>query len=403
MNDKQLQNSLNTEYKQWLNEIKEKFQSSQIKASIQVNSVLLEFYWNLGNEIVEKQKNSTWGSGFLQQLSNDLSKEFPDIKGFSYTNIKNIRQWFLFWQQAVGELESTKSQQLVGESNIANMKQVVSQILQMPWGHNIAIIQKCKTSDEALYYVQNTIKNGISRSVLIHQIETNLYARDGKAITNFEATLPPLQSDLAKEITKDPYNFDFLSLTKGYQEKELENALTENITKFLLELGSGFAFVGRQYKLIVGGDEFRIDLLFYHIKLKCYVVVELKTTEFKPEFAGKLSFYTSAVDGEIKDKNDNPTIGILICKSKNDLVVEYALKDINKPLGISQYKLTETLPKEYKSSLPSIEEIEAQLEDVDKGGWAMNDIGSEALASQKSGTEVPLPKEQNSSKAVGDE
>ena len=362
MSDKQLQNSFTTEYKQWLNEIKQKFQSSQIKASIQVNSTLLEFYWNLGNEIVEKQKNSTWGSGFLQQLSIDLSAEFPDVKGFSYTNIKNIRQWFLFWQQAVGELESTKSQQLVGESSIENTKQVVSQILQIPWGHNVAIIQKCKNMQEALYYVQNTIKNGISRSVLIHQIETNLYARDGKAITNFEATLPPLQSDLAKEITKDPYSFDFLSLTKGYQEQELENALTENITKFLLELGSGFAFVGRQYKLIVGGDEFRIDLLFYHIKLKCYVVVELKATDFKPEFAGKLSFYTSAVDGEIKDINDNPTIGILICKSKNDLVVEYALKDINKPLGISQYELTEILPKEYKSSLPSIEEIEAQFQ-----------------------------------------
>lgn len=377
MSDKQLQNSFTTEYKQWLNEIKQKFQSSQIKASIQVNSILLEFYWNLGNEIVEKQKNSTWGSGFLQQLSINLSAEFPDVKGFSYTNIKNIRQWFLFWQQAVGELESTKSQKLVGKLKIANTKQVVSQlenskgkqlvsqILQIPWGHNVAIIQKCKNMQEALYYVQNTIKNGISRSVLIHQIETNLYARDGKAITNFEATLPPLQSDLAKEITKDPYNFDFLSLTKGYQEKELENALTENITKFLLELGSGFAFVGRQYKLIVGGDEFRIDLLFYHIKLKCYVVVELKATEFKPEFAGKLSFYTSAVDGEIKDINDNPTIGILICKSKNDLVVEYALKDINKPLGISQYELTEILPKEYKSSLPSIEEIEAQFQNED--------------------------------------
>ncbi|MBU1657816.1 DUF1016 family protein [bacterium] len=354
---------ISSEYKEWINEIKQKFQRSQIKASIQVNSTLLEFYWNLGNEIVEKQKNSTWGSGFLQQLSNDLSAEFSDVKGFSYTNIKNIRQWFLFWQQLVGELKTQKSQQLVGESSIENTKQVVSQILQIPWGHNIAIIQKCKSVDEALYYVQNTIKNGISRNVLIHQIETNLYARDGKAITNFEVTLPPIQSDLAKEITKDPYNFDFLSLTKGYLEKELENALTDNITKFLLELGSGFAFVGRQYKLLVGGDEFRIDLLFYHIKLKCYVVVELKVEEFKPEFAGKLSFYTSAVDGELKDKNDNPTIGILICKSKNDIVVEYALKDINKPLGISEYELTEILPKEYKSSLPSIEQIEAQLED----------------------------------------
>ncbi|MBP9490556.1 MAG: DUF1016 family protein [Aliarcobacter sp.] len=342
--------------------MKQKFQSSQIKASIQVNSTLLEFYWNLGNEIVEKQKNSTWGSGFLQQLSVDLIAEFPDIKGFSKRNLELVRKWYLFWKQAVSQIEVENTKQLVSQFDEEKSQQVVAQILQIPWGHNIAIIQKCKSVEEAQYYVQNTIKNGISRNVLIHQIETNLYARDGKAITNFETTLPPLQSDLAKEITKDPYNFDFLCLTKGYQEKELENALTDNITKFLLELGSGFAFVDRQYKLIVGGDEFRIDLLFYHIKLKCYVVVELKATEFKPEFAGKLSFYTSVLDGEIKDKNDNPTIGILICKSKNDLVVEYALKDINKPLGISQYELTEILPKEYKSSLPSIEEIEAQFE-----------------------------------------
>lgn len=356
---------ITSEYKEWLRQIKQKFQSSQIKASIQVNSTLLEFYWNLGNEIVEKQKNSTWGSRFLEQLSNDLIEAFPDVKGFSKRNLELVRKWYLFWKQAVSQMEVENTKQLVSQFDEEKSQQVVAQILMIPWGHNIAIIQKCNSVEEALYYVQNTIKNGISRSVLIHQIETNLYARDGFAITNFKATLPPLQSDLAKEITKDPYNFDFLCLTKGYQEKELENALTDNITKFLLELGSGFAFVGKQYKLIVGGDEFRIDLLFYHIKLKCYVVVELKATEFKPEFAGKLSFYTSAVDGEIKDKNDNPTIGILICKSKNDLVVEYALKDINKPLGISQYELTEILPKEYKSSLPSIEEIEAQFENED--------------------------------------
>jgi predicted nuclease of restriction endonuclease-like (RecB) superfamily len=211
-----------------------------------------------------------------------------------------VSQLFLFWQQ------------------------VVDQLVQIPWGHNIAIIQKCKN------------------------------------------TLPPLQSDLAREITKDPYNFDFLTLTQGFQEKELEDALCENMTKFLLELGSGFSFVGRQYRLTVGSEEFRIDLLFYHIKLKCYVVVELKVTEFKPEYAGKLSFYTSAIDGEIKEANDNPTIGILICKSKNNIVVEYALKDIHKPLGISEYELTEILPKEYKSSLPSIEQIEASL-DVEMG------------------------------------
>lgn len=258
-----------------------------------------------------------------------------------------------FWQQTVSQIDS------------GNTKQAVSQILLIPWGHNIVIIQKCKKIEEAIYYVQNTIKNGISRSVLIHQIESKLFERNAKAINNFENTLAPVQSDLAKEITKDPYLFDFLTLTNDYQEKELEDALTENITKFLLELGSGFAFVGRQYKLNIGEDEFRIDLLFYHIKLKCYVVVELKTTSFKPEHAGKLSFYTSAVDGELKSNDDNPTIGILICKSKNNTVVEYSLKDINRPLGISEYQLTEILPKEYKSSLPTIEEIEAKLDELE--------------------------------------
>ena len=354
------------EYKVWLESLKNKFRSSQIKASIKVNTTLLEFYWDLGEQIVEKQQEYKWGSGFLEKLSRDLSAEFPDVKGFSYTNVKNIRQWFVFWQQLVGELKTTKSQQLVGESSVDKTKQIVSQIFMIPWGHNIAIIQKCKNIDEAIYYVQNTLKNGISRSVLVHQIESNLYERNGKALTNFENTLPPIQSDLAKETTKDPYNFDFITLTNDYQEKELEDALTQNITNFLLELGSGFAFVGRQYKLIVGGDEFKIDLLFYHIKLKCYVVVELKATSFKPEHAGKLSFYTSAIDGELKNSDDNPTIGILICKSKNNTVVEYALKDINKPLGISEYQLTEILPKEFKSSLPSIEEIEAKLDELEE-------------------------------------
>ena len=342
------------EYKIWIESLKNKFRSSQIKASIKVNTTLLEFYWDLGGQIVQKQEEYKWGSGFLEKLSRDLSAEFPDVKGFSRRNLEHIRKWYQFWQQAVSQMESV------------NTKQAVSQILKIPWGHNIAIIQKCKKIDEAIYYVQNTLKNGISRSVLVHQIESNLYEREGKAITNFENTLPPIQSDLAKEITKDPYIFDFVALTQDYQEKELEDALTQNITNFLLELGSGFAFVGRQYKLIVGGDEFKIDLLFYHIKLKCYVVVELKATSFKPEHAGKLSFYTSAIDGELKNSDDNPTIGILICKSKNNTVVEYALRDINKPLGISEYQLTEILPKEYKSSLPSIEEIEAKLDELEE-------------------------------------
>ena len=292
----------------------------------------------MGQKIIEVQKEYKWGSKFLENLSKDLSKEFPDVKGFSYRNLKNIRQWVKFWNNEKG-------------------KQVVSQLFQIPWGHNIVIIQKCKNIDEAVFYVHNTIKHGISRSVLIHQIESNLYERNKKAINNFDLTLPPTNSDLAKEITKDPYIFDFLSLSEDYKEKELENALIDNIKDFLLELGSGFAFVGKQYKLQVGDSEFRIDLLFYHIKLHCYVVIELKNAEFKPEFAGKLNFYVSAIDGELKSETDNPTIGILICKSKDDLVVEYALKDINKPIGVSEYKLTKELPKELRNSLPTLEDF----------------------------------------------
>ena len=354
------------EYKNWIQELKQKFQSSQIKASIAVNSTLLEFYWNLGSDIVEKQKNSIWGSDFLRQLSKDLSKEFPNVKGFSVTNLSFIRRWFLFYSKsnyniATSCSENQKSPQVVAKIDNEDWQQVVAKLIRIPWGHNQAIISKCKDVEEALFYVNNTIKNGISRSVLIHQIESKLYERQAKAIINFSDTLPPSQSDLAKELLKDPYNFDFLTLTQDYNERELEDALCENITKFLLELGSGFAFVGRQYKLIVGGEEFKIDLLFYHLKLRCYVVVELKAVDFKPEFAGKLNFYTAVVDGEVKAKEDNPTIGILICKSKNDLIVEYALKGVEKPLGISEYELTEILPKEFKSSLPTVEELENEL------------------------------------------
>lgn len=334
-----------TDYKNWLTALKQKFQSAQIKAHTQVNSTLLEFYWNLGQEIIEKQKTFDFGSGFLEQLSKDLTSEFPEIKGFSKSNLQYIRRWVLFYSQ------------------YEKVEQVVPQLVLIPLGHNFVIISKCKNVEEALYYVQNTIKNSISRNVLIHQIESNLYARDGKAITNFTTTLPAVQSDLAKEITKDPYNFDFLCLREDYQEKELEDALCENITKFLLELGQGFAFIGRQKHITVGEQDFYIDLLFYHTKLHCYVVVELKANDFKPEYAGKLSFYTSVVDGEIKSEEDNPTIGILLCKGKNKTVVEYALKDVNKPIGVSEYQLTHELTGKYKSALPTIEQIEAELDE----------------------------------------
>jgi predicted nuclease of restriction endonuclease-like (RecB) superfamily len=344
----------NTEYKQFILDIKSKIQSSQIKASIKVNVELLKLYWDISAMIVEKQKKSSWGDGFIKDISRDLKVEFPSMKGFSVTNIKYMRSWYLFWFE--------KSPQLVDKLD-KNIKspQLVAQIFQIPWGHNREIITKCKDYYQAVFYIEKTIENAWSRAVLIHQIESNLYARDKKSINNFNTTLTTPQSDLAKALLKDPYNFDFLTLTEKHDELELESSLMEHMTNFLLELGSGFAFVGRQYKLVVGGDEFKIDLLFYHIKLKCYIVVELKTVKFKPEFAGQLNFYVSAVDGEVRELNDNPTLGILICKSKNDTVVEYALQRIDSPIGVSQYELTQVLPDEFKSSLPSIKDIEAEF------------------------------------------
>jgi predicted nuclease of restriction endonuclease-like (RecB) superfamily len=353
------------DYSAWLKELKTKVRLVQIKAVVKVNSELLWFYWELGQDIIDKQKNAKWGDGFLKQLSKDLSAEFPDIKGFSLTNLKYIKQWTIFYSQ-----EIQKSQQAVGQNSSQVLlhkdepigQQIVAQLTQIPWGHHIVIISKCKNTDEAFFYIQKTIQNNWSRSVLTHHIESDLFHREGKAITNFEVTLPAPRSDLAKEMLKNPYLFDFLTLTGKHDERELENALVNHVTQFLLELGAGFSYLGRQYKLEIAGDEFFIDLLFYHVKLHCYVVIELKAIKFKPEFAGKLNFYVSAVDGLVKSEQDNPTIGILICKSKNDMVVEYALKDVHKPIGVSEYIITKNLPKEFKSSLPSIEEIETELD-----------------------------------------
>jgi predicted nuclease of restriction endonuclease-like (RecB) superfamily len=328
-------------YKAFIQDIKQRIQTAQIKAAVAVNQELLRLYWDLAERIVSKQQESAWGDGFLLQMSRDLQSEFPDMKGFSLRNLKYMRQWYQFWLSA----------NLIGQQLVA----------QIPWGHNLVIISKIKNTDEAIFYVQKIIQNNWSRVVLTHQIESDLYQRAGKAINNFQATLPALDSDLASQTLKDPYNFDFLMLREQHDEQELENALIEHITKFLLELGAGFSYLGRQYRLEVAGDEFFMDLLFYHVRLHCYVVIELKTVKFRPEFAGKLNFYISAVDRILKTKQDNPSIGILICKSKNDTVVEYTLQDVHKPIGVSEYTITKHLPDEFKSSLPSIEEIEAEL------------------------------------------
>lgn len=368
---------INKDYKVWLADIKLKVRNAQIKAALKVNTELLTLYWELGADIVAKQTSAKWGSGFLPHLSKDLTAEFPEMKGFSLSNLKYMKQWYLFFsqvysqedtigQQSVAQLAGSdqpdqKSQQLVGLFTQQPVQQVIAQITQIPWGHNIVIITKCKNLPEALYYAGNTLTHNWSRSVLVHQIESGLYKREGKAVNNFAATLPKPQSDLAKQTLKDPYIFDFLQLTKEYDERDLENGLTQHISKFLLELGAGFSYLGKQYHLEVAGEDFYIDLLFYHVKLHCYVVIELKTTKFQPEDAGKLNFYLSAVDDILRTPQDQPTIGILICKDKTKTIAEYALRDINKPMGVSEYQLTESLPENLKGSLPSIKEIEAEL------------------------------------------
>lgn len=334
----------NEEYKGWLSSLKKRFMQSRQQAAVRVNQELLQFYWQLGEQIIEKQQSSTWGDGFLSQLSQDLIREFPDIKGFSLRNLKYIRQWVQFWQGSP----------VIGQ-------QAVAQLCQIPWGHNIAIICKCQHVDEARFYLAGTQQHGWSRNILIHQIESGLYQREGKAISNFEQTLPPLQSDLAQQSLKDPYVFDFLSLTDNYNERELEKGLVKHITQFLLELGAGFAYMGQQVPIAVGDKDFYLDLLFYHTQLHCYVVIELKTTDFEPEHAGKLNFYINAVDAQLKKDSDQATVGLLLCRKKDKLVAEYALNGISTPIGVSEYQLTQALPDNLKASLPSIEEIEAEL------------------------------------------
>jgi len=346
---------LNADYKQWLIDLKNRIRQSQLKAAVKVNSELINLYWSMGKDIVEKQENSQYGDGLIKQLSRDLKDEFPNMQGFSERNIWAIRKWYLFYNQSIQKL-----QQPVAELGKTNVQQLVALV---PWGHNIKIVSKCKTVEEALFYINKTIEFGWSRDMLDTHIRLNEFKRLGNSTTNFELTLPSTQSDLARQTLKDPYNFDFLTLSENYKERELEDALTENITRFLLELGSGFAYVGRQVPLTVGNKEFFIDLLFYHLKLRCYVVIELKAVDFAPEFAGKLSFYLSAINDILTHPTDNPTIGLMICKSKDHYVAEYALKGINQPIGVSEYELTKHFPKDFKGSLPTIEEIEAELED----------------------------------------
>lgn len=346
---------LDNTYRDWINKLKTKVRSSQAKAAFAVNTELIQLYWELGETIEEKE--GEWGDKLIHQVAIDLKAEFPKMAGLSRSNLYYCKRFYNFYkntivQQAVGQFKRNDNQR------IAISQQAVAQI---PWGHNILIFTKCDDVETALFYVHQTIENQWSRATLKDQLKNQLHLRKGKTVSNFKSTLPDTMSSLIQETLKDPYVFDFLQLDTEYREKDIENQLIHHINRFLLELGKGFAFVGQQYSLVVSDNEYFIDLLFYHTRLKCYVVIELKNTEFKPEYTGKLNFYLSAVDSLVKMDNDNPTIGLLLCKEKDGIEAEFALRDIQKPIGISEYILTKELPDDLKSSLPTIEEIESQL------------------------------------------
>lgn len=367
----------NRDFKSWVSQLKQDIRSAQIKAAIKVNTELLRLYWRMGADICEKQKSASWGDGWLKELSRELMTEFPDMKGFSHRNLQYIRQWYLFYnqentivQQVVAQLEDVNVQQPVAKLDDDMRQQHVAQISEdvffsVPWGHHLYIISQCKDVSRAVFYLKKTVENGWSRAVLLNYLDTNLYERQGKAVNNFNRLLANPQSELAAQTLKDPYNFDFLTLDGEYRERELEHALTHNVTRFLLELGTGFAFVGSQVSLQVGEDTVYPDLLFYHLELRCYVVVELKVTKFKGEHLGQLGVYVSAVNHIKKKPTDNPTIGLLICKTKNNVMAQYALESTNQPIGISEYQLSKLMPEHIQSQLPTIEDIEATLSDND--------------------------------------
>lgn len=325
-----------------LEAVKARIRAAQLKAALAVNHELVSLYWHIGKEIIERQDKEGWGSKVVERLARDLHKEFPDMGGFSRSNMLYMRAF------AEAYPNSSIVQQLVG---------------QIPWGHNVLLLSRVKKPEHRLWYAQATIANGWSRAVLDAQIATHAHRRQGKAITNFKRTLPADRSDLAQQTLKDPYTFEFLGIAADMRERDLEQALVDHIQKVLLELGSGFAFVGRQVVLKVGRKEYKVDLLFYHLKLRCYVVVDLKMEAFEPEHAGKMNFYLTAVDAQMRHPDDKPSIGLLLCKDNDKLVVEYALRDVAKPIGVAEWRtrLVATLPKNLRGALPSVKDIEREL------------------------------------------
>ena len=338
------------DYTGWVASLKQRIQSAQQRAALSVNRELVLLYWEIGRDILARQQAQGWGAKVIDRLAGDLSAAFPGMRGFSPRNLKYMRAFAEAWPEEA----------------------IVQEVLaQLPWYHQLALLDKLKTREDREWYASKALQHGWSRNILAMQIESRLHQRQGAAQTNFDRHLPPHQSDLARNTLKDPYIFDFLDLSEAAQERDIESALVKHVTRFLLELGAGFAFVGRQHRLTVGDEDFYIDLLFYHLKLRCYVVVELKATPFRPEYAGQLNFYLSAVDADIKSNDDNPTIGLLLCKSHNQTVAEYALRGMDKAMGIADYQLVRSIPENLSASLPTIEQIEMELQQAGSG----DDVG----------------------------
>jgi predicted nuclease of restriction endonuclease-like (RecB) superfamily len=374
---------MEAEYKEWIQELKQKIRTAQLKASLSVSTEMILLYWDIGKSIVDKQQQFSWGSKIVEQMAKDLKREITDSNGFSRTNLFAMRKFYLFYAKASVEQQTALLNPNENQDNtivhqpggriqnegISIVHQAGGQLefdsilCKIPWRHQVAILTSCTSLSEALFYMQQTLLHNWSRNILEMQIASKLVDRQGKAIHNFQTTLPKPQSDLARETLKDPYKFDFLTLESDIQELQFENKLTENITQFLLELGKGFAFVGKQYRIQVGKKERKIDLLFYNLKMHCYVVIDLKMGEFEPEFAGKMNYYLSAVDEILKTELDQPSIGIILCKSKDNLEVEFALRDINKPMGISEFSFNE-LPMDIQKNMPTLEEIEQELRNL---------------------------------------
>jgi len=364
---------IDTDYAEWIAELKHRYRSAQVKASVRVNAEKLLFNWELGRDLVQKKAEERWGAGVVEQVSLDLQREFPNAEGFSTTNLWYMKQWYLFYsqedtklQQLVGEIPSSKLQQIVAEIDSQKLQQPVGEFPSpfacVPWGHHIAIISQCKSVDEALFYIGKTIEQGMSRAALVNCIKANLYEHQGKILNNFAEHMPALQSKLVQEVLKENYDFGFATVNHEiYDEQELEEALSKSVTDLLLELGTGFAFIGRQKELIAGDTTRKIDLLFYHIRLRCYIVCELKAKAFEPEFAGKLNFYVNAVDELLKADDDNPTIGLLICSDMNKADVQWSFRGISTPMGVATYNNVRI-----KDMLPTQEQLKERMELLQK-------------------------------------